>query len=86
MQEAYAAMNGKFEFLAIAVDENGDPRNYVKQQGFTFTSALSPEAPALYNVSSIPLTLFIDRQGNVVESHVGGMDRMEFENKLSKIL
>jgi thioredoxin-related protein len=85
-QEVYDKHQGKFELLSIAVDERADPRALVQQNGYTWTFGLSEQGPAAYNFTAIPTTIFIDKNGNVVDQHTGGMDAADFERRLSQIL
>nr|MDQ3023787.1 hypothetical protein [bacterium] len=60
---------------------------YIKAQGYNFEAATDTGGAAeLYGVRGIPMTLFISREGKIVDKVVGGMDKMTFEEKLGKIL
>jgi thioredoxin-related protein len=39
-----------------------------------------------YGVDSTPTSVFIDRQGIVVEQHVGGLSKEQFERRIEKLL
>lgn len=39
-----------------------------------------------YNIESIPRTLFIDKNGDIVEDHMGEMTKDELENKIKSLL
>jgi hypothetical protein len=79
---------GQFVLLAVSVSSATDPEGFVKEHGYTFTFAKDNGnvAADLYGVRGIPLTLFINRQGQIVDKVVGGMDKAQFEEKLAKIL
>ena len=70
----------------MAVDERANPRGYVAEHGFNWIFALDQGGAQRYGVRGIPLTVFIDRQGNEVTRQTGGMDRATFEAKLAQIL
>ncbi len=85
-EEAWQAKGGQFNLVAIAVSSAKDPRGYVAEQGYTMPFAVDGNGASTYSVTGIPVTLFIDRDGNVVEQVVGGMDKATFETNLAKIL
>jgi thiol-disulfide isomerase/thioredoxin len=85
-QAVYSERAGQFEMLGIAAESSKDAAGFVKQHGYTWQFAKSAEAFAAYEVRGIPMTLFVNRDGYVVDKVVGGMDRATFEAKLAKIL
>jgi len=85
-QEVYNKHQGQFELLSIAVDERANPRDLVKNNGYSWNFGTSEAATTAYNFTAIPYTLFIDSTGKIVESQVGGMNAAEFESQLNKIL
>ena len=63
--------------LAISCDEDAAAaEEFLEERGFSFATALDPqhEALALYPTDSIPYSLLIDEQGQVVKVVVGGGD------------
>jgi peroxiredoxin len=40
----------------------------------------------LYNVDSMPVTLLIDRDGKIADSHSGMVDKDAFENEIRSLL
>jgi thiol-disulfide isomerase/thioredoxin len=85
--EVYAARKGQFVLLAVAVQSAQNPEQFVQQAGLKLDFAHDTGNGAeLYGVQGIPTTLFIDRQGNIVDKVVGGMDKATFEEKLAAIL
>jgi thiol-disulfide isomerase/thioredoxin len=86
-QQVYNEHAGQFRLLSVAVDDNSDPRALVLQQGYSWDFAsTTDDISSLYGISAIPLTLFIDARGRIVDQQLGGMDRSTFEEKLAKIL
>ena len=88
-QEVYNKLGGEFTLLAIAADDRLNPQGVVTDNKYTWDFAFSPQMAELgqhYGFTGIPTTLFIDRNGNVVDQHSGGMDAADFESRLSKIL
>lgn len=71
----------------MAVDERQDPRSLVEQNSYSWTFATTgDDLQALYGITGIPLTLFVNRKGEVSAKHMGGMDKATFEGYLAKIL
>jgi cytochrome c biogenesis protein CcmG/thiol:disulfide interchange protein DsbE len=46
----------------------------------------TPAMATQYNVTSMPVTLLIDRQGRIALSHAGVVDRSSFESNIQKLL
>jgi hypothetical protein len=82
----YEAHPNQFTMLAIAVDTQQDPISYARSHGFKFDVGLDVDGGKTYGVTGIPTTLFIDRQGNLIATKVGGMGKDEIESELTKIL
>ena len=40
----------------------------------------------LYDVEATPTSLFIDKEGRLVEQHVGGLDEAEFSQRVEGLL
>ena len=85
-QEVYESHQGQFELIALAAPNSMDAAKFVKENAFTFTMAQSPEAFEKYKAEGLPVTVFIDRNGNMVERVDGALTKAAFEAKLAKIL
>lgn len=86
-QQVVDAHAGEFRILSVAVDESEDPRALVRAQGYSWDFVSSPDDIAsLYGIHAIPQTLFIDREGRIVDQAVGALNKAAFEEKLTKIL
>jgi peroxiredoxin len=87
-QQVYSERPGQFVLLAVAVSSSGDPAPVAKEEGFTFDVAWDKGGAGadLYGVRGIPMSLFIDRDGRIVDKVIGGMDKATFEASLAKIL
>jgi thiol-disulfide isomerase/thioredoxin len=69
--------NDDLAFIAVDLQETKDEVSaFVQEHGFTFPVALDMDGgvSAKYGVQSIPTTLIIDRDGNVITGAVGGRD------------
>jgi peroxiredoxin len=85
-EEAWKAKGTQYTMVAIAVASASKPQEFVKQQGYTMPFAIDKNGADTYGVTGIPMTLFIDRSGSIVQKVVGGMDKETFEANLAKIL
>lgn len=70
----------------MAVDDRLNPAAYFASNNYTFTGVQDVDGATKYNVMGIPFTVFIDRNGNQVSSHVGAMDEAQLEAEIRKIL
>ena len=70
--------DGSFVILAVSEDSDGSKAvaPYVKQSGYKFEILLDPrnDVGEAYNVSGIPETFVIDRDGRIVAHHLGPYD------------
>ena len=76
---------GQFELIAITVDERNEPEAFFASNGYTYTGARSAQVNK-YVEMSIPVTAFIDRQGNLVHKQTGMVSGEAFESFLKEIL
>jgi peroxiredoxin len=79
IQSLYNAFKANKDFVVLAVsqDTSGEPvAPYVKQNHLKFTVLLDPrnEVGERYDVSGIPETFIIGRDGRIVAHHVGPYD------------
>jgi len=70
-----------------AQESAGQAATFVEDYGITFPVALDSrgEIQQLYNVRGLPTTVFIDREGRVVERWPGLLDRRALEESLAEI-
>ena len=85
-EEVWKEKSGQFNIVAIAVKNAQNPQGFVKDQGFTMPFATDINGADTYGITGIPVTLFIAKDGSLVDQVVGGMDRATFESKLAQIL
>jgi thiol-disulfide isomerase/thioredoxin len=65
------------ELVAVDIQENKDAvAAFIQQFGMSFPVALDAtgEVSMRYGIQSIPTTLLIDREGNIIASAIGGRD------------
>lgn len=85
-QEVYHDKNKSFVFVGIAANNSNDAQGWAKKNGYDWILGQSADAFDLYKIEGIPMTVFIDRNGNEVERTVGAMSKADFEAKLAQIL
>jgi len=90
--QANNELNGEIQFLMIN-QTDGDRETietgseYVKAQGFTFPVYYDTklEAAFVYNVTAIPTTFFIDKDGYIISQVKGAMSKETLMNNIEKI-
>ena len=78
-----------FAVLGASFDEEGWEvvRPFLDAQGVNYPVVLAnEELSAQYDVTALPKTLLIDREGKIVISHVGLVDKAEFEKQIQEML
>ena len=80
------------QFLMVnATGTNGETvesaKAYVEQEKYEFPVLFDTmyEANQAYRLSSFPMTVFIDAEGNIVSSRVGMLTKEALENEIKKI-
>jgi peroxiredoxin len=82
MNEAYKlnqTTDSKVEIIAVNIGEKPETiEKFVHRYELLFPIVLDGDnvLKKTYHISSLPLTLLIDQQGNIVERHVGELDDM----------
>jgi peroxiredoxin len=75
--------------IGVAMDAEGWDKvtPYVHQHPFNYPIVVGDEAfAALYDVTSMPVTLLIDRKGRVAEWHVGMVEKDAWEKQILRLL
>ena len=78
-----------FAVLGASFDAEGWEivRPFLDTQGVNYPVVLgNGELSAQYDVSALPKTLLIDREGKIVISHVGMVDKTEFKKQIQELL
>ena len=84
-EQMYKQHSGEFELLALASHSAKEPVPWMQQSGYTFPWGLDGDWGDMYGVHGIPHTFFINREGEVVDEHLGEISAEEFEAKLAEI-
>jgi len=75
--------------IGVSMDEDGwkSVRPFLEKNKLNYSIVMGDDAIAKsYGVESMPMTLLIDRQGRVAESHVGVVEKDAFERTIQKLL
>ena len=82
-------LKGKVEFLMVSVYLNKDyVKQFVSQSGYTFPLYFddNEEGSTAYEVTGIPVTVFITADGNIESKAVGSMSEAVLRNYINRIL
>ena len=78
------------EILGVSLDEGGwsDVTPYVQLSKITYPIVLGDRnvARAWGNIQAIPTTFIVDKQGNIVETHIGLMTKAQLLAKIKPLL
>ncbi len=92
-QAAYEANGDQVAFMMVNLtdgqrDTAEAVTGYIEESGFTFPVYLDMEMDAAqtYRISSVPLTLFIDAQGNVIRAQIGAMSQETLNRYIEQLL
>ncbi len=90
-EKMYGAYGDEVNFVMINVDGGASPvaiaSEFIAQNGYTFPVYADTDYSAsyAYNARSIPLSVFIDKDGSVLQTHVGAMDGATLEKYIKLI-
>ena len=92
-QEAYEQYGDKLHFLMVNMstafgDTQGDAEKLMTKNGYTFPVYYDTAAECAYSygVSGIPMTFFIDKNGNLVSGKSGMITQADLERRILTIL
>lgn len=90
LQETYEAhQDAGLVILGVNVREDPEAvERFLKEVGVDFPSVLDPSLVVVerYRVTSLPMTFFIDREGQLRTLVVGGMNKTILDERLATIL
>ena len=75
--------------LGVSLDEGGWKvvKPFLKHKKWKYTVVMgTDEVAKRYEVSSMPVTLLIDRDGKIAASHSGLVDKSAFESEIVRVL
>jgi len=76
IQDFYEKYGENIHFLAVSVDDSVDTaKTFIETEGYTFPVYFDTTSMGAYTygASSIPLTFFIDAEGNLTAYYMGAM-------------
>lgn len=79
----------QINFAAISVDEEpGDAKAFVQRSGFSmsFYTGDNQLLGSAYGLSAIPVSILVDKDGNIIAKAVGGMSESDLEEFLQPAL
>ena len=90
----YVEFQGKYKnqglsVIGISMDDDGwkSVRPFLREHNVNYLIGIGTEALGKqYDVVSMPVTLLIDRQGRIAESHSGMVDKAAFEQDIQELL
>jgi len=92
-ENAYKKYGDKVQFLMVNMTDGsyetiGKAKSFIKEKGYTFPVFYDKdfEAAMAYSVTSIPVTVFIDGEGNLVHHRVGGMNESMLYDYIETLL
>lgn len=76
------------EVVAVAIDDSLETLHpYLQQHPVPFPVVVGDAQTArAYNLSALPLTLLLDRDGRIAASHLGIVDRDDWERRIRELL
>ncbi|MEG0616433.1 MAG: TlpA disulfide reductase family protein [Oscillospiraceae bacterium] len=91
--DAYKKYGTDIEFMMVNMTDGNretvDIANkYIVKQGYTFPvyfDTMEQNAAVTYGITSIPSTLFIDKEGKIVAGVTGAMDEKSLDEHIQKI-
>jgi len=89
--EVYREYEGQFNLLSMAKDERPShdgvsPQAMVEAEGWEWDFGYGAHVAEAYDVTMIPVTIFIDAQGTITHIQTGYMEKDAFVYQLERIL
>jgi len=87
-KEVYDSRKGDAEFLMIFLKSSEDEVvSLVNKNDSKFKVAMDPDGVSgdAYNVFGIPVTFFIDENGNIVDDYFGSISKRELNNRIDEL-
>jgi len=75
--------------IGVAMDEDGwkTVKPWLEEHPISYQIVLSDkDVVDRYQLKSLPVTLLIDRNGRIADSHVGVVDKVKWEEQIQKLL
>ena len=92
-EELSKEYDGKLNFMMVNLIDGYQEtvesvKEFIKQNNYTFPVFFDTEYSAsnTYQVYSIPETIFIDKEGNIVDTHIGAMSKETLRNYINNLI
>ena len=92
-ENAYKKYGDRVQFLMVNMTDGsyetvGKAGSFIEKNGYTFPVFYDKDfgAAIAYSVTSIPVTVFVDREGNLVQHRVGGMNESMLTEYIENLL
>lgn len=92
-EEMYKKYGNKISFMMIdvsggAAEDPAEVKKFLAENGYTFPVYFDTngEVSKAYDVNAIPVSVFIDKNGTVIDKQVGSMDANTLQAYLNKLL
>ena len=75
--------------IGVSMDDDGwkSVKPFIEENKMNYTVVIGNQDLAkLYAVDNLPVTLLIDRTGNIAVSHAGMVEKAAFENEIRALL
>ena len=89
----YQEYGDRVEFMMVDLTDGGgetaeNTKAFLEENGYTFPVYYDDEgsATAAYRISSIPLTVLLDADGNAADSHLGAMDEATLRTYIESLI
>lgn len=95
LAKMYEKYKDRVEFFGIAIrDREEDQRAFAERHGLNFPIGLDPDGKVIYsyqkagkvNMSGIPTTFFVDKDGIIQAFFIGPISESTFDQRISTIL
>jgi cytochrome c biogenesis protein CcmG/thiol:disulfide interchange protein DsbE len=88
LQKSYLAYRGKGVFFLgiFTMGEIADIKKFLETYGITFPVGKDKEMAKMFGVVGLPVTIFIAKDGKVVQKHFGLITREELKSNIEAIL
>lgn len=91
IEAAYRKYKEKYGLVVLGIDareDNSSVKKYVEDGGYSWDMPMDYEGTVIanYGVAAFPTSFFVDRQGYIRATQIGGMDKKGLEDRLTKIL
>lgn len=91
-EEAYKKYGEQIQFImldAVKSEKNSeDGRKFIENSEYTFPVFYETEGKAmtLYGLRGFPATIFIDKEGNIIEKHIGKISKEKLNESLEALI